>query len=60
MEVCIGLQERARIASDVQPIRRGGCAEAYYEIDITDRKVLEARLLALNETLESRVAERRS
>ncbi len=31
---------------------RGGCYE------ITDRKVLEARLLALNETLESRVAER--
>ena len=28
---------------------------AYYEI--TDRKVLEARLLALNETLEARVAE---
>jgi hypothetical protein len=29
---------------------------AYYEI--TDRKVLEARLLALNESLEARVAER--
>ncbi len=30
---------------------------AYY--DITDRKVLEARLLALNETLEARIAEMR-
>jgi PAS domain S-box-containing protein len=35
-----------------QPRLRG----AYY--DVTDRKVLEARLLALNETLEQRVAER--
>ena len=54
MTASIGWPERAKLAADEKhPARwlRG----AYYEI--TERKVLEARLLALNETLEARVAE---
>ena len=49
------LSGRGAVVSDgagTPPRLRG----AYY--DITERKVLEARLLALNETLEARVAER--
>src|SRR3984957_1731548 len=49
------LAGKGRIASDAANQARW-LRGAYYEI--TDRKVLEARLLALNETLESRVAER--
>jgi PAS domain S-box-containing protein len=49
------LAGKGRIASDEANQARW-LRGAYYEI--TDRKVLEARLLALNETLESRVAER--
>jgi PAS domain S-box-containing protein len=49
------LAGKGRIASDESKQGRW-LRGAYYEI--TDRKVLEARLLALNETLEARVAER--
>jgi len=49
------LAGKGRIASDEANQARW-LRGAYYEI--TDRKALEARLLALNETLESRVAER--
>ena len=45
---------RGQLTSDGNPPRLRG---AMYEI--TDRKALEARLLALNETLEARVAEAR-
>ena len=45
---------RGQLTSDGSPPRLRG---AMYEI--TDRKALEARLLALNETLEARVAEAR-
>jgi len=49
------LAGNGRIASDEDNHARW-LRGAYYEI--TDRKVLEARLLALNESLEARVAER--
>jgi PAS domain S-box-containing protein len=47
-----GRGARSRDSPDERPRLRG----VFY--DITDRKLLEARLLALNETLEARVAER--
>ena len=53
MAVCTGSRERGKSprTGATGPLLRG----AIY--DITDRKALEARLLALNETLEARVAE---
>ena len=55
MAASTGWRARGQIAPDETHQARW-LRGAYHEI--TDRKVLEVRLLALNETLEARVADR--